>query len=58
MLAALVGDPSSEVRWRAALVLMSAGDATLIGDLEEALTLEEDEQVREMIQDAIGKLRD
>ena len=57
LMATLRSDPSAEVRWRAALGLSVAGDASLLSELEVALADEQDDQVRETIQQTIDALR-
>ena len=57
LLDALREDPNPQVRWRAALALSGAGDASLVGLLEQILAEEKEKQVRESIQDAIDTLK-
>ena len=57
LVTALESDPSPEVRWRAALALSLLGDASVVAELEQALSSEEDPQVRQHIEDGIARLR-
>ena len=57
LLGALREDPSSEVRWRAALALSRLEDPSVVVELEQALQSEENPQVRKFIKDAITKLQ-
>ena len=53
LLDALRKDQSPEVRWRAALALSGLVDASLVGELEQALASESDQDVKEMLEGAI-----
>ena len=57
LLHALREDQSPQVRWRAAMALARLGDASTVGELEEALSVEQDSQARKFIEEAIIKLR-
>ena len=57
LLSALRKDPSSEVRWRAALALSRVADPSVVAELEQALPSEEDPRVRKFIEDTITKLQ-
>ncbi len=52
----LRADDSREVRWRAALALMSVGDACLTGVLQDVLSFETDTRVREQINKTIAAM--
>ena len=58
LLTALQDDSSPQVRWRAAAALSKLGDASVVGELEQALSTEEDLQVRENIEGAIARLQE
>ena len=53
LLEALRKDPSDSVRMRAAIVLARIGDASIVKELESALTSETSEGVKEFLIDAI-----
>ena len=56
LLIALREDISPQVRWRAALALSRIGDPSVVGELQQALSIERDPQVLEFIQKAIDRL--
>ena len=57
LLDALRNDISPKVRWRTTLSLGSSSDPSVLTELEQALSVEQDSQVREGIEDAIAQLR-
>ena len=57
LLVALREDISPHVRWRAALALLRIGDPSVVGKLQQAMSIEQDPQVLEFIQKAIDELR-
>lgn len=58
LLNALSGDPSPQVRWRAALTLSRVGNSSLIQEqLEQNLATEQDPKVIEHIKDALTEIR-
>ena len=58
LLNALSGDPSPQVRWRAALTLSRVGNSFLIQEqLEQNLATEQDPKVIEHIKDALTEIR-
>ena len=58
LLDTLRDDGSPQVRWRAALALSSQADSSLVGELEQALSEENEPEVIAQIEETIAQLRD
>ena len=55
LLDALIADPISQVRWRPAMSFGRLGDPSLVEEMKQILSREEDSEEQEFIEEAIGK---